>query len=80
MVDALVIEPDRDSTGREEHGHAIPSNKRSRMVDLKPPSAVQLDRENLKRLPLPQTLEDVVEALRRHGKKLPAQGQLITNQ
>jgi len=66
LIDALVVEPDRHTAGRKEHGHSVAMHQCTGVIELKSLAPVQLDREDAKRGAPYQTIQNLFEVLGSH--------------
>src|SRR5687768_14665111 len=66
LVDAIMVEPDRNAAWGDEHGDAFAENGGAGMVDLESPAAVQFDREYPKRIAGQHGFQELIEVFGCH--------------
>jgi hypothetical protein len=70
LTNAVMVEPDRNAAGRNEYGHPVTNNQRSRPIDLKPVAAIQLYRKDPERFLLLQASQYSIKVLGGHRDPL----------
>src|SRR5229473_6470518 len=70
LIDAVVVEPNRHTAGREKDGDSVTDDHGPRMVHLEPLAAVQLHCEHAERLPFAQGLKDSIKIVGCHVRTL----------